>query len=82
MILQKLCDGSYIVNHSSAGVELGMLAGPGYSMLLGAEMGRDHQGKGIILEMIEFLCKVRVYSGAKPGVVPEVGVKGVHSKHC
>ena len=60
----------------------GALAGPGYSMLLGAGMGRDRQGKGISLELIEFLCKARVYSGAKPGVVPEVGVKGAQFEHC
>ena len=59
-----------------------MLAGPGYSMLLDAGIGRDHRGKGIGLEMIEFLHKARVYSGTKPGMVPEVSVKGAQSKHC
>ena len=44
-----------------------MLAGPGYSMLLGAGMGRDRQGKGVSLKLIEFLRKARAYSGTKPG---------------
>ena len=46
-------------------------------MLLGARMGRDCRGKGVSLELIEFLRKARAYSGAKPGVVSEVGVLGL-----
>lgn len=78
-ILQKLRDGSYIVNYSSTGVGPGAFAGHGYGMLPGMPgvgTGRDRRGKGVSLEMIEFLRKARAHSGNKPGEVAEVGVKG------
>lgn len=76
-IMEKLRDGSYIVNYSSVGVA--GLTGPGFSLLPGmpgSSMGRERRAKGVSAEMIDILRDARAYSGTRPGQAGDVGIKG------